>query len=60
MLNKVVFLDRDGTINRDSSDYVKSREEFEFLPGSLEAIKKLTVTGLLISLSPTSLRCRVI
>ncbi len=45
MLNKVVFLDRDGTINRDSSDYVKSREEFEFLPGSLEAIKKLTVNG---------------
>ena len=45
MLTKVVFLDRDGTINRDSSDYVKSREEFEFLPGSLEAIKKLTVNG---------------
>ena len=45
LLNKVVFLDRDGTINRDSSDYVKSREEFEFLPGSLEAIKKLTVNG---------------
>ena len=45
MLKKVVFLDRDGTINRDSPDYIKSREEFEFLPGSLEAIKNLTLNG---------------
>jgi D-glycero-D-manno-heptose 1,7-bisphosphate phosphatase len=39
---KTVFLDRDGVINRDSADYIKSWEEFEFLPGSLEAIKLLT------------------
>jgi len=45
LLKKVVFLDRDGTINRDSSDYIKRREEFEFLPGSLEAIRNLTVKG---------------
>ena len=45
MLEKVVFLDRDGTINRDSPGYIKSREEFEFLPGSLEAINKLTRHG---------------
>ena len=45
LITKVVFLDRDGTINRDSADYVKSREEFEFLPGSLEAIKNLTLNG---------------
>ena len=45
MLKKVVFLDRDGTINRDSADYIKSREEFEFLPGSLEAIQNLTQHG---------------
>ena len=45
MLEKVVFLDRDGTINRDSPDYIKSREELEFLPGSLEAINKLTRHG---------------
>ena len=45
MLKKVVFLDRDGTINRDSPDYIKGREEFEFLPGSLEAIKNLTHHG---------------
>ncbi|MBW2705514.1 MAG: D-glycero-beta-D-manno-heptose 1,7-bisphosphate 7-phosphatase [Deltaproteobacteria bacterium] len=48
MLKKVVFLDRDGTINRDSPDYIKSREEFEFLPGSLEAINNLTHHGFVI------------
>lgn len=42
---KVVFLDRDGVINRDSSDYIKSWSEFNFLPGSLEAIKLLTLKG---------------
>jgi len=48
LLKKVVFLDRDGTINRDSPDYIKSREEFEFLPGSLEAINNLTHHGFVI------------
>jgi D-glycero-D-manno-heptose 1,7-bisphosphate phosphatase len=36
-----VLLDRDGVINRNRSDYVKSWEEFEFLPGSLEALRML-------------------
>jgi D-glycero-D-manno-heptose 1,7-bisphosphate phosphatase len=45
LLKKVVFLDRDGTINRDSPDYIKSRAEFEFIPGSIEAIRELTVNG---------------
>jgi D-glycero-D-manno-heptose 1,7-bisphosphate phosphatase len=43
--NRVVFLDRDGVINRDSPDYIKSRAEFEFLPGSLEAIRQLSEAG---------------
>ena len=35
-----LFLDRDGTINkRLPNDYVKTTEEFEFLPRALEAIK---------------------
>ncbi len=38
---KVVFLDRDGVINIDSENYVKNWSEFEFIPGSLEAIKRL-------------------
>jgi len=42
-LRKVVFLDRDGVINRDSPNYIKSWEEYEFLPDSLEAIKRLAL-----------------
>jgi D-glycero-D-manno-heptose 1,7-bisphosphate phosphatase len=45
LLKKVVFLDRDGVINRDSSDYIKCWEEFIFLPNSLEALKILTLKG---------------
>lgn len=45
---KVVFLDRDGVINRDSSNYIKSWSEFIFIPGSLEAIKQLTLNGFTI------------
>lgn len=37
-----VFLDRDGVINRDSPDYIKTPEEFVFIPGSLEAIVRIT------------------
>jgi D-glycero-D-manno-heptose 1,7-bisphosphate phosphatase len=44
-LSKVVFIDRDGVINRDSPDYIKSWEEFVFLPGSLGAFKRLTESG---------------
>ncbi len=40
-LPKLVLLDRDGVINVDRSDYVKSKGEFEFIPGSIEAIKLL-------------------
>lgn len=37
-----IFLDRDGVINENRSDYVKSWSEFRFLPGSKEAIAMLT------------------
>jgi histidinol-phosphate phosphatase family protein len=40
-----VFLDRDGVINENRADYVKSWSEFRFLPGSREAIAKLTQAG---------------
>ncbi|NJL60151.1 MAG: HAD-IIIA family hydrolase, partial [Desulfobacteraceae bacterium] len=39
---KTIFLDRDGVINRDSPEYIRSRSEFEFLPTSLEAIRLLS------------------
>ena len=42
---KLVILDRDGVINYDSDDYVKSADEWEAIPGSLEAIARLCHDG---------------
>jgi D-glycero-D-manno-heptose 1,7-bisphosphate phosphatase len=39
---QTVFLDRDGVINRDSPDYITSWDQFVFLPGSLDAISRMT------------------
>lgn len=39
---KVAILDRDGVINQDSADFVKSPDEWIALPGSLEAIARLS------------------
>lgn len=36
-----VFLDRDGVINRNRPDYVRRWDQFEFLPGALEALRDL-------------------
>ncbi|MBE2239259.1 MAG: D-glycero-beta-D-manno-heptose 1,7-bisphosphate 7-phosphatase [Caldilineaceae bacterium] len=36
-----IFLDRDGTINVERSDYVKSNREFVLLPGALESLGRL-------------------
>lgn len=41
-MNGLIILDRDGVINRDSLDYIKSPDEFHWLPGSLDAIVRLT------------------
>lgn len=43
--NKLLILDRDGTINHDRDDYVKSPQEWEPLPGALEAIARLNHAG---------------
>ncbi len=42
---KLVILDRDGVINHDSDDYIKSPEEWVPIPGSLEAIARLHREG---------------
>ena len=42
---KIVILDRDGTINEDSADYIKSPAEWQPLPGALEAIARLNHAG---------------
>jgi len=38
---KTILLDRDGVINRDSDDFIKSVDEWQPIPGSLEAIALL-------------------
>ena len=42
---KLIILDRDGVINQDSPDFVKSPDEWIALPGSLEAIARLSEAG---------------
>lgn len=42
---KLLVLDRDGVINEDSPDYIKSPEEWLPIPGSLEAISELSRAG---------------
>jgi histidinol-phosphate phosphatase family protein len=41
----VVFVDRDGVINRMRQDYVKSWLEFEPLPGAIDAMARLSSSG---------------
>lgn len=42
---KLVILDRDGTLNAESDDYVKSPEEWQPLPGALEGVARLNHAG---------------
>ena len=42
---KLIILDRDGVINHDSAQFIKSPEEWKPIPGSLEAIARLNQWG---------------
>jgi len=42
---KLIVLDRDGVINQDSDQFIKSPEEWKPIPGSLEAIARLNQWG---------------
>jgi D-glycero-D-manno-heptose 1,7-bisphosphate phosphatase len=42
---KLIILDRDGVINFDSAEYIKSPAEWKPIPGSLEAIARLNHDG---------------
>jgi D-glycero-D-manno-heptose 1,7-bisphosphate phosphatase len=42
---KLIILDRDGVINHDSPGFIKGPEEWKPIPGSLEAIARLTQDG---------------
>lgn len=42
---KLVILDRDGVINQDSEQFIKTPDEWKPIPGSLEAIARLNHAG---------------
>ena len=46
-----IVLDRDGVINKDSDDYIKSAEEWAPIDGSLEAIATLTASGYRVAIA---------
>ena len=46
-----IVLDRDGVINEDSDDYIKSAEEWAPIDGSLEAIATLTASGYRVAIA---------
>ncbi len=48
---KLVILDRDGVINHDSDQYIKSPSEWRPIPGSIEAIARLHQAGFRIAVA---------
>lgn len=47
----LVILDRDGVINRDSAEFVKTLDEWQPLPGSIEAIAALSRAGFTVAVA---------
>lgn len=48
---KFIILDRDGVINQESKDFIKSPGEWIPIPGSLEAIAQLTKMGFTLAVA---------
>jgi D-glycero-D-manno-heptose 1,7-bisphosphate phosphatase len=46
---RLILLDRDGVINFDSPDYIKSPDEWRAIPGSIEAIASLKTRGRIVA-----------
>lgn len=47
----LVILDRDGVINKDSAEFVKSADEWRPLPGSISAIARLSRAGYTVAVA---------
>jgi D-glycero-D-manno-heptose 1,7-bisphosphate phosphatase len=45
LMSRLIILDRDGVINEDSEDFVKSVDECHLIPGSVDAIVRLCDAG---------------
>lgn len=50
-MNKLIILDRDGVINEDSDNYIRSVDEWIPIPGSIEAIARLSKAGYTIAVA---------
>lgn len=48
---KLIILDRDGVINKDSVQFIKSPDEWKPIPGSLDAISRLTQWGYRVAIA---------
>ncbi|TNF36365.1 MAG: HAD-IIIA family hydrolase, partial [Gammaproteobacteria bacterium] len=42
---KLIILDRDGVVNHDSDEYIKSVDEWQPIDGSLQAMARLYLAG---------------
>ena len=49
MMTRLILLDRDGVVNHDSPDYIKTPEEWKAIPGSIQAISDLKRSGRLVA-----------
>lgn len=47
-MNKAIFFDRDGVLNREIGDYVTRIEDFELLPDAVECIQIANQHGFLV------------
>ena len=48
---KLIILDRDGVINQDRDDFVKSADEWVPLPGSMDAVAFLSEAGYTVAVA---------
>ena len=47
----LIILDRDGVINHDSEHFIKNADEWQPIPGSLQAIAALTEAGFTLAIA---------
>ena len=50
-MSRLIILDRDGVINEDSDNYIRSVAEWHPIPGSIEAIARLSKAGYIIAVA---------
>ncbi|AMO54283.1 hypothetical protein GZ77_22150 [Endozoicomonas montiporae] len=50
-MTRLIILDRDGVINEDSDDYIRSVDEWIPVPGSIEAIARMSKAGFTIAVA---------